>query len=63
MDVIKAIFFIRFISNNRYDLPVEIVNIPIKGINNKSVSSMFFKLIILVELIYLRINLINLSNN
>ncbi len=42
IDVLKAIVFIRLISkdDNSYDIPVDIVNIPKIGTNNKSVSNM-----------------------
>jgi hypothetical protein len=48
IDVVKAIVLIRLIfkKDNSYDIPVDIVNIPIIGINNKSV----------INIIYININ-------
>jgi len=44
MDVIKAMVLIRLIfkKDNSYDIPVDIVNIPSMGINNKSVSNIIY---------------------
>ena len=41
IDVLKAIVLTRLILKfvNSYDIPVDIVNIPSKGINNKNVNN------------------------
>lgn len=44
IDVVKAIVLIRlmFKKDNSYDIPVDIVNTPSIGINNKSVSNIIY---------------------
>jgi hypothetical protein len=44
IDVVKAIVLIRlmFKKDNSYDIPVDIVNTPSIGINNKSVSNIVY---------------------
>jgi hypothetical protein len=43
IDMLKAIRFV-FKSEILYEIAVDIINIPIKGINNNSINNMFFYL-------------------